>query len=861
MNLEFLSPEALWFLLVVPVIWVMRKFGSSNLSRGHWFWVAFIRSSAIVCLVLGISQPVLKLGDKDPSVVFLMDISASIPTSFILNGMKWIDKVTAENNSKHSQLIVFADRALPGDGLLSKKTVARNFTAEGGRRLNPNVTNIEDAVKYALMSMDKKRAKRLVLLTDGNETAGSVWRQINSLKNEKVRVYPMIPSQRSNIDTWVSDIVLPNEVRQGELFVFTVKIYSPLITSGEVQMQVDQRVVESRRVQLKEGINDIDFEMKLNERDLVTIKAELLIPDDPVIENNVMESTLWVNSKPQILLITSNLNSEESFIKTLSNSGFVVERLLGTKLPSEIEFYNDYDLVLISNVDKNDLSEQGMNLLLSYVRDYGGGLVFAAGENVFGENGYSGTPIERLLPAEFKARERKKDLALVIAIDRSYSMKGRKIEYAKEAARAALDLLEEQHKFSVVAFDSQPYISVPMRMVRSKRRAEDRISRIKASGQTNIYPALGVVYRLLKREKSVAKHVILLSDGDTHPADFEKLLSRVRQAGIIVSTVTIGKTGDPELMSQIARWGGGQNYVALSAEAIPQIFIEETQKALNSGKDNENINTTVEMNVKALSGIEFDMAPELNGLVPTKSKDTADVLLNTGGGDPLLSRWQYGLGKTVLFSSTLSGEWARDWVQWSEYGKFWEQVIRSTMRKVDIGSTQLRVVRAGKNTVANIVLLDEDGQFRDGLTPVLDIKPDTEGIIEKHQFRQVGPGTYQADILREVKGKTTFALSASGGVGEDAANKAGKVVLHSIFPDELRSIPPNIELLDELAKLTGGEVSPMPSTVFDGNVDGGFVVLTLMPWLAGLCLLLFLLDVWMRRAPAAWKILGDIDNS
>ena len=125
-----------------------------------------------------------------------------------------------------------------------------------------------------------------------------------------------------------------------------------------------------------------------------------------------------------------------------------------------------------------------------------------------------------------RARERKKDLALVIAIDRSYSMKGRKIEYAKEASRAALELLEEQHKFAVVAFDSQPYISVPMRMVRSKRRAEDRISRIKASGQTNIYPALGVVYRLLDRESSVAKHVILLSDGDTHPADFEKLLRR-----------------------------------------------------------------------------------------------------------------------------------------------------------------------------------------------------------------------------------------------------------------------------------------------------------------------------------------------
>ena len=52
---------------------------------------------------------------------------------------------------------------------------------------------------------------------------------------------------------------------------------------------------------------------------------------------------------------------------------------------------------------------------------------------MFGEGGYSQSEFEEILPIQFEMRERKKNLALVIAIDRSYSMKGEKIEYAKEA--------------------------------------------------------------------------------------------------------------------------------------------------------------------------------------------------------------------------------------------------------------------------------------------------------------------------------------------------------------------------------------------------------------------------------------------
>ena len=191
-------------------------------------------------------------------------------------------------------------------------------------------------------------------------------------------------------------------------------------------------------------------------------------------------------------------------------------------------------------------------------QDLGGGLLFASGESVHGERGYSDSAVEKVLPVRFRFEEKRKDLVLVVALDRSYSMKGLKIEMAKEATRAALDLLDERHRFGVVAFDSQPNISVPIQYVHSRREAQDQISRIQGSGQTNIYPALGNVYRLLQRTESKAKHVILLSDGDTHPADFETLVKRMAAEKIVVSTVAVGTDADRTLMSDIATWGKGR---------------------------------------------------------------------------------------------------------------------------------------------------------------------------------------------------------------------------------------------------------------------------------------------------------------
>src|SRR5438046_9937400 len=94
-----------------------------------------------------------------------------------------------------------------------------------------------------------------------------------------------------------------------------------------------------------------------------------------------------------------------------------------------------------------------------------------------------------------------------------------------------------------------------------------------------------------------------------------------------------------------------------------------------------------------LKGIDFKTAPRLLGYVATKPKDKAQVLLESKRKDPVLARWQYGLGKTAAFLSDLKDRWAVDWLKWYGYPTFWSQLVRETMQRHDDNEFDFRDVQ------------------------------------------------------------------------------------------------------------------------------------------------------------------------
>lgn len=856
--ISFDAPWALALFITVPFTWWVALRTRTNLSRRHLLTVAALRSLALAALALALAQPTWHGTTRDISVVYALDVSRSVAPDFVDEALKWIDKAQLEHSPAQSGIVVFAKQPV----LVSDAKAARGLNVtEGGaandeaapQGLDQSATDVEAALDEALGALSRDHVKRIVLLSDGNETSGAVANVFPRLKQAGARVFPIAAKTYGNGDVWIDGIDVPSRLRSKEPATIAVRVFSPAATSAEVSVASGGRTLARTRARLVVGLNQVKFDTRMPQSGAVSLTAKVRADGDNFEFNDSLEISVWVGDRAKVLYVEGVAGTSKYLADALRREGLDVE--VADRVPA-LGNLLQYDALVLSDLPAKQLSPQTMEAVESYVRDHGGGLVFAGGENTFGESGYSGSAVEKILPVEFKAQEKRKDIALVIAIDRSYSMKGRKMEYAKEAARAALDLLEEQHHFAVVAFDSQPYVAVPMHQVRSKRKAEAQISRIQASGQTNIYPALGIVYRLLRDVDAPTKHVILLSDGDTAPAEFERLLERMREKDIVVSTVTIGDGGNPKLMADIATWGNGRNYLAASAESIPQIFTEETKKVVGTNLVEEAILPVVKQRSHALAGVEFADAPPLGGHISVKARDTAEVILATQQGAPLLTRWQYGLGKTVLFASDVKNRWSAQWVGWKDYGKLWAQLVRDVMRQEGSEAVLFALEREGADALVRLRLLTENGRFRDGLSPQARLQRNgkTDEIVP---LRQSGPGTYRTHVPFGPGTTLAASLVVGGGVDRDTVNLAGARTIVSGYPDEYRSLPPNIDLLQTVAAETGGKIGAQPDEIFAAGVDSGQRSSPLWPWLALLALFAYLMDILVRRLPWAWRILGS----
>ena len=851
------------FLAAVPLLFWLARRSRTRLGRRHLLIATGLRSLAIIALALALMRPQWNAGSGDVSVVYALDVSRSVSSSFIDAAIGWIEQADREGMPAHARYLAFADHAI----LLQKPADIRNLAVAEGRArdasadpavVDQTATNLEQALDTALLGLDRDRAKRIVLLTDGNQTIGDVWRVLPRLIRANARVYPIPAKVRDNNDAWVAGVEVPADVHAGEPVTVTVRVFSPVETSAQVSLKDAASLLGTRKLQLKAGLNRLAFEVKLARAGAVTLSAEVIAKGDRVVENNRMQQSVWVKRRPRILYVEGGQADDARYlVDALAGQGIETRVTAPAALPGSVSELAVYDALILSDTPAKALTADRMQAIESYVRDLGGGLLFTSGENVHGEQGYSDTAVEKVLPVQFRAQEKRNDLALVIALDRSYSMKGRKMEMAKEATRAALDLLEEQHRFGVVAFDSQTYIAVPIQYVRSRRKAEDQISRIQASGQTNIYPALGIVYRLLQKTDSKAKHVILLSDGDTHPADFETLVRRMAGEKIIVSTVAVGADADRVLMSDIAKWGTGRAYVAESAESIPQIFIEETERAVRSNLLEDSFRPVVRHRSAAFRGLDVDRLPELRGFVSSKARDHAEVLLTSPSGAPLLVRWQYGLGKTVAFTSDVKNRWAANWLDWPGYGKFWAQQVRDVMRRDSGEALDFQVAREGGEAVVRLSVLTPDGYFRNGLAPQVKVtRPDASTAIIG--LEQTGAGTYQVRMpFNRTMQAERFELVDSPGLPKQASLGAGARMLNLDYPDEYRAFPPDIELLSALAQATGGKVAPSIAEVFAQQGDESRTKMALWPWFAAVALIFYLLDIAVRRSPLAWRWLDS----
>lgn len=848
----FPSQQELWrfFAILGLLLLLLEGLLYHREVEGHWPpAAAAARVLVLLLLILGLTRVGIHRITEQLNVLFLLDASDSIPLETRVKARQYVEEaLKAAGPRDRYGVVVFG-----GSPVLEAPVGSGLLEAKPPMLADSRATDIGAAIKLALAAFPQEGAKRIVLLSDGNENQGDAREAARRARTEGADIYPVSLKSDRAAEPLVESLVVPQEVKFGESFLVRIVAWSPRETTGRVSLYRDGEFVGAEPVKIKPGKNVFAYQQSIDRGGFHVFQARLETPDDLVQENKRGVGVVAVRGRPRVLYVEKDRDQGANLLRALRTQNLQVEMVGPQALPTAMEGLTQYDSIILSNVSALHMTKGQMELLRNYVRDQGGGLVMLGGEESFGVGGYYRTPIEEALPVTMEARQKVEipSLAVVLVIDRSGSMEESsrdsrltKLDLAKEAAQLAVELLDERNEVGVVAFDTTWDWVVPMGPAKDKDRILKEIATIKAGGGTDLFPPLKDAYEVIFDRKALLRHVIVLSDGEVQSADFAGLVRRMQQDKISVSSVAIGSDADVKFMTDLSRWGHGRFYYTDDVYSIPRIFTRETQLASKASIIEQPFRPIlVHEGHEIIQDIHWNEAPPLGGYVSTTPKPTADTLLISNQRDPVLAAWRYGLGRSVAFTSDAKGKWGILWLKWDDFGKFFGQMVRWTLRTAQRNQVITSVVRRGGEGEIQLEAVNEKGEFVNFLEANAGVmSPDkAERVVP---LQQTGPGRYRAVFPATDEGAYLVGVAERNGrktIGSEVTS------LVAPYSPELRALGVNESLLHDVATLSGGAVPSRAAETFTQNRRAVRVWVSAWPYLLGLALLLFLPDVAIRR--------------
>ena len=175
---------------------------------------------------------------------------------------------------------------------------------------------------------------------------------------------------------------------------------------------------------------------------------------------------------------------------------------------------------------------------------------------------------------------------MVIVLDQSGSMRGQKIEYARQAILNLLSSLSARDRFAIIGYADNVWKYSDLMNVTStnRKRLETIIHRISVGGNTNLGGGLqeGINALLANHSNGNMGKVVLISDGLAnrgiiHPEALGNIASIAVEEEFGISTVGVGQNFNEQLMTAIADKGAGNYYYLANPQSFAQVFSNEFQ--------------------------------------------------------------------------------------------------------------------------------------------------------------------------------------------------------------------------------------------------------------------------------------------
>ncbi len=855
--MQFATPHALLLLLILPFfIWL--GWPSRGAARRREALSLSLRIAILVLLIFALAGTELLSGGDNLAVVFLVDYSDSMPNQAKADAFSYVrEAIRSQGPDDQAAVILFG-----GDALVERPMSSSKSLDAFSSLPDTTQTDLAAAIRLGMAMYPPGAARRMVLLSDGAQTRGDLLETARLAGAAGVEIIAVPYVFASDTETVLLDVDAPERLIAGETFDLKVTVRATEPTAAGIRVLDGGQPIYEGSIELDRGVQSFSIPLRSGDPGFANYSVQIVPAVDSYYQNNELAAYSQVAGPPKILLVappegealpvSGEFRPDEysHLASALSAAGFDVSTVRPTGLPFELTALTSFGSIILVDVPARELSIRQMRALQTYVRDLGGGLVAVGGPTSYGVGGYFRTPLEETLPVdmEIKDEARRPSLTMLFIIDRSGSMSATsggvsKLELAVEAVSRSIELLFPSDRVGVIAFDSEAQWVVPIGDLSQPQDLLAAVGSLRSGGGTDILAGLQAMSRELPNDPARLKHVILLTDGGADPTGIPELVEQMlTQHGITLSTVGIGTDAAP-FLADLARVGGGRYHLTENPAAIPSIFTEETTLATRAYIIEETFFPEQASNSPLLAGI--DAIPPLHGYIGTTGKQTAQTILASQLGDPILATWQYGLGKSVAFTSDATARWARDWVAWSGYATFWGQVVRSTINENVQSGLSARVEQSSSGSRLVVEAQTQTGLYlNDYQVSANLIAPG--GEVQSLDLQQTAPGRYSAPIQAQQQGAYLIRVDAlSPGGQETITTVQGWVFTYSPEYRNLGSDPD--ELVRVVAQVNGRITSGEPSEAFAHTLPAPADRRPIWPWLLLAAALLLPWDIGVRR--------------
>ncbi|MCM1024934.1 MAG: VWA domain-containing protein [Roseburia sp.] len=749
-------------LILLAAEWVLYVRQTGSRSRFYFG----VRAAVVLLLILALTGFSINKRDGSNTTIFLADISNS----------------NEQNLQEMEEYLGRVIGQMPGDNRYGIVTFGKNSLVEqfltDERRFShimslpdKSATNFEEAVSRALAMIPADGAGRIVILTDGKETRGSLAATASALASRQIELLGLVYDVTQGPDAYVENVELPSYLYQNDAYSMTVTVESNYETDAQIQIWMGTMQTESYDVRLNRGVNRFRFRQEVQGENIESFEVRVVAAGDTCEENNSYHAYSVVDSLPRTLLISGLGEDSARFEDVLQSAGANYNRVSAVNAPDSLEELLEYKSVILENVYLPDLPEGFLESIETYVKDYGCGLICCGGDDSFALGAYRDTVLETVLPVDMELRgvDEIPKMAMIMVIDHSGSMgqntggEATSLDLAVAAAKTAVDQMRSTDYVGVLTFDDKYSWVVEPTLVTDRKALKEKIESIPEGGGTTIKPALWEALRGVEDCDVSIRHVVLLTDGEGEDRNFNDVADAYVESSVTLSTVAVGEGSDTALLRRIAEKCGGRYYYSDMASDIPRIFAQEVFLSGDTYLQNGEFRLAVSGSSEITGGLFETGWPMLYGYVSATPKSASSVLIASEKEDPVLTVMQYGLGHTVAWNTDVTNQWTAGFAGREDYVQLWKRLLDYSAGSHSIGEDSADVTTAGGYTNIVYHALDYDER-----TKVEAVYTDPEGNTSTVPLQASAPGRFETRLDTDLTG--LYQLSVRRVDGQDITN-------------------------------------------------------------------------------------------